>query len=174
MTLREVLERETAALERLAEMVTDRAERAAYANCARWARRILLEAYHAVRTPEAQTMTTLTTPDLELGYDLSIHSNPDAAAWARFFKETCDRLGKECDEAQNEALRAALVAAEAVARRAAASGHDGDEETGEHYPDCEACAGAAALAAIEATRGLTEGPPRRRGGPGRLTTETDR
>ena len=31
-------------------------------------------------------------------YDMSIHQNTDARAWARFFKQTCDKLGKECDE----------------------------------------------------------------------------
>lgn len=31
-------------------------------------------------------------------YDMGIHSNPDARAWARFFKATCDSLGKVCDE----------------------------------------------------------------------------
>jgi hypothetical protein len=27
-------------------------------------------------------------------YDMSIHTNPDAAAWAKFFIETWERLGK--------------------------------------------------------------------------------
>lgn len=29
---------------------------------------------------------------------MSIHTNPDAVAWAKFYKQTCDKLGKECDE----------------------------------------------------------------------------
>ena len=29
-------------------------------------------------------------------YDIS--SNPDAVAWAKLYKQTCDILGKECDE----------------------------------------------------------------------------
>lgn len=33
-----------------------------------------------------------------MDYNLSIHTNPDARAWAAFFKKTCDDLGKECDE----------------------------------------------------------------------------
>lgn len=36
--------------------------------------------------------------DKEPEYDMSIHTNPDAVAWAKFFKETCNKLGKECDE----------------------------------------------------------------------------
>ena len=32
-------------------------------------------------------------------YDMSIHSNPDAAAWAKFFMETWEKIGKpEPDE----------------------------------------------------------------------------
>lgn len=59
----------------------------------------LRRARQALASVDAERLGKSDLPFAEmLNYDKSIHTNPDAAAWARFFKETCDNLGKECDE----------------------------------------------------------------------------